>query len=308
MAGQTTHDHNPTPGLEWPTLVLALVIYAGWLAATWYWRALPLPLLFVAGGWLIAWQSSLQHETIHGHPTRSRRFNEALGWPPLSLWLPYASYRDSHTRHHRTGRLTDPLDDPESGYVSAAAWKKSSVVERALASFQMTLLGRLTFGTLAMIFVTLRQELHAIVHGNRRRRRIWCAHMLGVALVLLWVTQACGMPLWLYLVAFVLPGAALTRLRAFAEHRWAKRLDERTVVVESWLFGLLFLHNNLHVAHHLYPAAPWYRLPGLYRELSIELHGRQGRRVYRGYREVAWRFLLRRYDTPRYPGRLSPDA
>ena len=102
--------------IEWPTAALAFVIYASWLMATYFYRDLPWWGLPAIGGWIIAWQLNLQHETIHGHPTRKRAVNEAIGCWPLSLWLPYSIYRSTHLAHHRDENLTDPLDDPESYY------------------------------------------------------------------------------------------------------------------------------------------------------------------------------------------------
>ena len=37
---------------------------------------------------LITLHGSLQHEIVHGHPTRWQDVNRALGMVPLSLWLP----------------------------------------------------------------------------------------------------------------------------------------------------------------------------------------------------------------------------
>ena len=54
--------------------------------------SLSAPLLSV----LLTWYGSLQHETIHGHPTPFRRFNGMLGSLPLSLWIPYTVYRETH--------------------------------------------------------------------------------------------------------------------------------------------------------------------------------------------------------------------
>ena len=51
-------DHSPD-----------IAIYGGFLALTFWWQSLPLSVVAFAGGWLIAWQGSLQHEVIHGHPT-----------------------------------------------------------------------------------------------------------------------------------------------------------------------------------------------------------------------------------------------
>src|SRR5690349_16055256 len=102
--------------VEWPTVALAAVVYGAWGLLTFYNGSLPLLVLMPLGAWVTAWQASLQHEIIHGHPTRSRRLNRLIGLWPLMLWLPFESYRISHLVHHRDERLTDPLDDPESHY------------------------------------------------------------------------------------------------------------------------------------------------------------------------------------------------
>src|ERR1700685_863314 len=75
--------------VEWPTLVLAILIYGMWFAATLFWRALPWPVLAALGSVAVAWHMSLQHEIIHNHPTRWRRLNRAIGAWPLALWLPF---------------------------------------------------------------------------------------------------------------------------------------------------------------------------------------------------------------------------
>ena len=88
-------------GIEWPTAGLAVTIYGLWLLATYFYRDLPWWGLTALGAWIVAWQLNLQHETIHGHPTRNRRVNEAIACWPLSLWLPYSIYRSTHLAHHR---------------------------------------------------------------------------------------------------------------------------------------------------------------------------------------------------------------
>lgn len=292
---------------EWPTIALTLLIYGGWLALTWWWQAVPFLLLCLAGGWLVAWQGSLQHEVMHGHPTRSRRINDAIGSPPLSLWLPYAVYRVSHLRHHRDEHLTDPIEDPESVYLRQADWDRLGGFVRLVLRFNMTLIGRLTIGPAIMIAGFLWTEARAVLRdegGGTRlsSRRIWARHALGVAAILFWVVGICGMPLATYLFGFVYVGAALTRLRSFAEHRFAERHEERTAIVEKGgLLGLLYLNNNLHVLHHLRPNVPWYRLPEVYRAERDGLVAHNGGLVYAGYLDIARRFLLRAHDDPRHP-------
>ncbi|MCB4768786.1 fatty acid desaturase [Ancylobacter sp. Lp-2] len=291
-----------SPRLEWPTIGLAVLIYGGWLALTWWWEAVPFWMLCAVGGWLVAWQGSLQHEVMHGHPTRSRRINDAVGWPPLSVWLPYPIYRSSHLRHHRDEHLTDPIEDPESVYLRQTDWDRLGGVTRLLLRFNMTLVGRLTLGPFIMIGGFLWTEARAVWRGEGKARRIWARHALGVAGLLAWVVGVCGMPLATYLFGFVYVGAALTRLRSFAEHRFAEEHEERTAIVEKGgLLGLLYLNNNLHVLHHLRPHLPWYRLPAVYRDEREDLVERNGGLVYAGYLDVARRFLLRAHDDPRHP-------
>ncbi|MGN7962851.1 fatty acid desaturase [Brucella sp. 22210] len=288
--------------VEWQTVILAAAIYGGFLAVTWFWASLPVVVVIAAGGWIIAWHSSLQHEVIHGHPTRNRLINDAIGWPPLSLWLPYPIYREGHLTHHRDEHLTDPIEDPESFYLTRAAWERMGRFGKALSGWNMTLLGRLTIGPLVMILSFMAQEFEQIRHGDRTRAKLWIGHFGAVAIVLLWVVWICKMPLWLYMLGFVYVGATLSRLRSYAEHRFAEHHEERTAIVENTpVFGLLFLHNNLHVLHHQRPAIPWYKIPTIYhrdRQLLIE---RNGGLVYNGYLDIARRFLFKAHDDPRHP-------
>ncbi|TCM46130.1 fatty acid desaturase [Rhizobium sp. PP-F2F-G48] len=180
---------------EWPTVVLATVIYGGFLGVTFWWQSLPLVLVVLSGGWLVAWHGSLQHEVMHGHPTRSQRINDAIGSIPLSLWLPYPIYKDSHLKHHHDEHLTDPIEDPESSYLTRNAWEQLGELGRVLAHWNTTLLGRLTIGPAVMILSFLAQEGRLLKANEPGRRQIWAAQLAGVAVLLFWVTVICGMPI-----------------------------------------------------------------------------------------------------------------
>jgi fatty acid desaturase len=285
-------------GVEWPTLVLAALIYGLWAAATLLHDRLPWPLLVLVGGWVIAWQGSLQHEIIHGHPTRSHRLNTLIGFAPLSLWLPFEAYRQSHLAHHATEHLTDPAHDPEARYLPASA----SMSRRWAAALQATLLGRLVVGPPIEIGAFWMAEAGRIARREPGRLRLWAGHGLAAALVVGWLVWVCHMPLWLYLACFVYPGAALSLLRSYAEHRADPTPEHRVAVVEhAPVLGLLFLHNNLHVAHHDRPGAPWHQLPVLYARDRERLLRLNGGLVYAGYGEIVRRFLLRPHDEPTHP-------
>ena len=284
--------------VEAPTWVLIALIYGGWLALTYFWRVLPIWFLAPVGAWLCAWHMSLQHEVIHGHPTRSAWINDLIGFPPLSLWLSYDAFRRSHLQHHRNAYLTDPLADPESNYMTPEAWMRAGQAERAAHLMFNTLLGRLTLGPARAMLGHWRREVRRI---RSARPPLWplLLHGLAVGLVLWWVCGVCRIGLGAYIVCYVYPGTALIMIRSLAEHRAAERVQDRTAVVErAGPLGLLFLHNNLHILHHARPDLPWYALPAQWRSARQALLSTQNGPVYQGYGAVARRYFLR----PRHIG------
>ena len=288
--------------VEWPTLALAALIYGMWFAATFYWRALSLPVLTTLGGVTVAWHMSLQHEIIHNHPTRWRRLNRALGTWPLALWLPFESYRISHLQHHNDTRLTDPLEDPESYYFTAQQWRAMGPLGRGIVRAQSTLLGRLIVGPACAMARFWAGEGAAIARGDFRRGAIAARHLIQAALVIGWVVGVCEMPLTLYFWTFCYAGTALALIRSYAEHRAEAEVERRTAIVEnSWLLGPLFLFNNLHVVHHLRPTLPWWRIPRWYRLNRDAVVASNGGLVYRSYFDVARRYLFRPHHVPVHP-------
>jgi fatty acid desaturase len=269
---------------------------------TWFYDALPWWLLLPLGASLIAWQGSLQHEAVHEQLSPHRWLNDAIAWPPLSLWLPFAIYRSTHRSHHDFEILTEPWRDPESFYVDQATWQRLPRPVRAVLWLHNTLLGRLLLGPFLVIGQFLWAEFAAFARGDRRHLAVWLWHLPAVALVLTWVVAVCGIPIWAYLLLFVLPGASLTLVRSFAEHKAAMTPFERSAVVEAGrFFSLLFLNNNLHHVHHKRPDLPWHALPAYWRAHRRELLRENGGLLYGGYLEIARRFWRRPIDEPVHP-------
>lgn len=280
---------------------VATVIVGGFALWAASFSHLPLWLSSPIGSVLLTWYGSLQHETIHGHPTSSRRLNSLLGSVPLSLWVPYGIYRQTHIQHHRHSgrRLTEVGHDPESFYLPPGHLRQVGPVRRLILQANCTLLGRIVLGpAVAIVSFGAREVKRARV--NRRYRRIWLLHAAGVAAVLGWLRFACHIPLLDYVFFVVYPSIGLTHLRSFAEHRADDHADHRTNVVETrspW--AVLFLNNNLHVAHHAHPHVPWYELPRLWRSMR-ESNVRVGY-IFRGYGEVIRAYLLRPFITAEHP-------
>ena len=106
--------------IEWPTLVMLGLCYSVWAASGFLvypdYPVLALAVMAVTA----ALHASLQHEVLHGHPTRSASLNELLVALPLCAAYPFRRFKQLHLRHHNDERLTDPYDDPESWYRAAS--------------------------------------------------------------------------------------------------------------------------------------------------------------------------------------------
>lgn len=288
--------------VEWPTWALLGGCYGAWVAVLHgadsalgpFWIPLAIPLLVL--------HSSLQHELLHGHPTRSRRLNELLALPALGLFVPYRRFRDLHVAHHRDECLTDPYDDPESWYVSAERWRAHGRLMRGLLALNATLLGRVTLGPALALAGFWRADIEAIVRGEPGVGRAWLVHAAALVPVFL-VLLVTGVHPLLYAFAVAYPAMSVLMIRSFVEHRAAEAVPERTVVVEAGAFAsLLFLNNNLHAIHHESPSLPWYALPAAWRASRERVLARNGGYHFPdGYAGVARRWLLRRREPVVHP-------
>ena len=290
---------------QWPTWLLIVTIYGGWFGVATHARALGLPLTTALLALLGAWYMSLQHELLHGHPTRSPRFNALLGFAPLAVWFPYGVYRDSHLQHHDDPHLTLPERDPESYFVSQHVWERAGFAIRALLTFRNTFIGRLLVGPAFAIAATGVNALDKIKRGDWRDVPVWFVHLTALVALTVWLQRACGIPAWVFIVGAGYGSLSLGSIRSFQEHRTAHAHEHRTVVNEAgWFWRLLFLNNNYHLVHHDLPHVPWFALREVYdasREQYIE---RSGGFLVKGYGEWVRRYAFARVAHPVY-GDLS---
>lgn len=289
---------------EGPTWVLAIAIYACWSGLVWFHAALPWWVLWPAATYVTAIHFSLQHEAIHGWRSAPLWLRNVMVWPPIGLWLPFEIYRRSHSIHHRNAALTYPGLDTESVYHKRADWLSYGSLWRSVLMVNQTFFGRLLLGPPIRLSKVVTRDLAKFVRGDFGDGWIWLRHIVGVTLILLFVTQIAGLPLWQYLLFFFYSGMVLGWLRPFLEHRWGAAPYERVAAVESnWVFGLLFLWNNLHIVHHRHPTMPWYQIPGFYRQHRSEMLALNGQYVYAGYGD-----LMRRYWRKANFSPVHPDA
>ncbi|MEE9586600.1 MAG: fatty acid desaturase [Hyphomicrobiaceae bacterium] len=282
------------PPIEWQTLLVLLACYGTWGAVTYFHEQIGLWLMIPIAVYSVALHSSLQHEALHGHPTRRRFVNELLVFATLGLFVPYRRFRATHLRHHCNERLTDPYDDPESWFLAETDWERLSGSMRVLLSFNATLAGRLVLGPALAAIGLWRNDFRELRAGNMSVARAYILHGLGIAIVLGWVVGVCGLNPLVYALLVCYPAMSCLMLRTYAEHRAHENPTSRSAIIEATpFFALLFLNNNLHHVHHSSPRTPWYELPGLYRAGKQRFVSENGGYGFDGYGALFRRHFLR---------------
>ena len=285
-------------------MALLAAFFAAWLATVLGHRQIPWPLqvvtlVFLGGLWM-----SLGHELLHGHPTRWNAVNTAIGFIPLSFWLPFARYKRLHIKHHLSD-LTHPEDDPESFYVPPLTWQQASPLRRRYVLFLRTAPGRLTIGVPRGILRFWRRELRLVPGGGIVRA--WVPHLLAAVALGWWLFGVVGVSPWVYVFGFCLGGSSCTQLRSFVEHAAVAEGTRSAVVKAGPPMSLLYLNNNLHHTHHAAPDLEWYRIPAMHSALGSDEIAAAGAGLYRGgYLEVIRTYFFEPFCQPDHP--LSPGA
>ena len=293
--------NRPTQ-IEWPTIILIILTYGALASLMWFYYTLPFWVIMPLAGYFIALHGSLQHEVLHGHPTRNALVNELLVAINFSLNFPYRRYRKLHLIHHNDENLTDPTLDPESYYLLPDDWAKLPAPLKQLYTINNTLAGRMLIGPIIGTIRFWSSEFMAIAKGDMAVAKAWAWHIPACAITLAYAYFICGIPLWAYLVMFAWPGIAFSLVRSFCEHQAVENLGERTIVVESSApLSLMFLNNNLHLPHHLKPRMAWYQLPAYYRAEREELLRKNHGYLMRGYREIFRRYFFKSKEPVAYP-------
>ncbi|WP_419904342.1 fatty acid desaturase [Kiloniella sp.] len=283
---------------EWRTLALIIVCYLslGLLLVAPLELPILLQILLVIP--LITLHSSLQHECIHGHPFTSQKLNDAIVFMPIGVLLPYFRFKASHIKHHQNASISDPYEDPESGYQDMKIWEKRPNWVQKIFEFNNTLSGRMLIGP-ALSFVGF--SIAEMGSGDRRVIGTWLIHFVISGLVLLSVFYWSTMPIWAYLICCYF-AYSLLMVRTFLEHQAHESMRARTVIIEDkGFFSFLFLNNNLHVVHHAYPTVAWYKLPSIFsnnRQRFLEMNRGY---CFKNYAEIFRRFAFKRKEPVAYP-------
>ncbi len=300
---------SPTARTEWPTWVALVAVYGAWVAAICgsvvLGPYLTTPLLIL----ICAWYMSIQHELVHGHPTRIRWLNKALGFAPLAIWFPYTLYAESHLRHHNDKNLTLPDIDPETHYVSGARWDTSGKVMRLLYTARKSFWGRFFFGPAMSLMPTFYEAVEQPLTGNFKYVPMWLTHLVLTGVMLAAVNSYAGISPLHYMFGIAYPALSLAMVRSYYEHRAADNCKHRIVINEaSWPMRFLYLNNNYHLVHHDLPSLPWYLLPQVYQANRDDYIARCDDFLIPGYGKLMRQFGFRPVDAPVHPIAREPRS
>ena len=262
----------------WPTVVFGLLVvssyatvlilsFAGQLAL---WLALPLVTVLTYLAYTVLHEAA--HGTISGSHQSLRWLNEALGY--LAAWImmiPLTAHRHEHLAHHR--HTNDGDADPDF-HVGAM---RNSLAAAAVAAAKLSV-GQYTY-----------YLKHRWAKAPRKQNLYLCAE---VAVIMLPRLGLLAGGYWLESIvlfgaAWLLGVSVTLYLFAYLVHRphtdVGRYVDTSTVIAPAPLHGLvswLWVFQNYHSIHHLFPRVPFYQYARLFDEIEPIMR-EKGAPVYR---------------------------
>ena len=264
--------------VAWPTVILGLVVGVSYLAtvamaltgALSLWLAVPVVAVLTYLSYTVAHESV--HGSISGNNRSMRWANKSLGY--MAAWIlmiPLTAHRHEHMAHHRN--TNDHEHDPDF----PVARMRGSLPAAALAAVQITI------GQFSHYFKYHWKTAPA------RQNLVMCLEVVAAILPRLavlpsgyWVEG-----LALFVLAWLIGVTVLLYLFAYIVHRpheqVGRYLDTSTILLPGPLGTLLtwlWMFQNYHSIHHLFPRVPFYRYATLYAEIE-EIMAAKGSPVYR---------------------------
>ena len=287
--------------LEWPTFSLFLLTYFCFAAVTHF--ASNIPTIIVIGflSILLTMHSSLQHETIHILEPKWPILSFVLATPALGMAVPYCRFRDLHLVHHINEQLTDPFDDPETGYLEPSVWDGLSGPIKVILLMNNVLIGRILLGPAIGIVAFIHQDIKLIIAGDNKALFGWLKFIPAISAVFLWLYFFGTVQVWHYALACYI-ALSILKIRTFIEHRAHELSQGRSVIVEDrGPLSILFLNNNFHAVHHTHPNIPWYNLPATFNNQKNNFLKHNDNYYFKNYFNVFKRYLLVKKEEVAHP-------
>lgn len=261
--------------VAWPTIALGLLFFVSYCAAvalalTGYLSLfLAVPLVAV----LTYLSYTILHDSAHGSISGNRRsmrwVNEGLGY--MAAWIlmiPLTAHRFEHMAHHR--HTNDEAQDPD---------------------FHV---GRMRNSLPAVVRATTQGIVSQFTYYAKYRWKKAPARQnlylcLEVAAALVPRLAVCAAGFWveglaLFVLAWLLGATMVLYLFAYIVHRphaqTGRYVDTSTILLPTPLLNWLWMFQNYHSIHHLFPRVPFYKYGQLYTEIEA-IMAAKGAPVYR---------------------------
>lgn len=264
--------------VAWTTVALGIVLVVVYVATVAGALADVLPIWFaVPMAALITYLSyTVLHDAVHGSITGNQRslrwLNKALGY--LAAWIvmiPLTAHKHEHIAHHRYANDVENDPDYHVGRMSASPLDAVGAVLRAYTRQ----------------FSYYRE--HCWQTAVAKQNAALCVEVFA-ALVPRVAIAAAGYwaeALLLFVVAWLIGAVVLLYLFAYVVHRPHARtgryVDTSTILLPGTLNKIatwLWMFQNYHSIHHLFPRVPFYRYADLYRDIEGIMAAR-GAPIYR---------------------------
>ncbi|WP_068501109.1 fatty acid desaturase, partial [Oleiphilus sp. HI0067] len=251
--------------ISWLTVIYTFSVVIGTIAFLYFYSQGDIPLIPAVVGLaaLTYFSYSALHEAAHGNINGNNKklqwLNDLCGYlaAPL-ISVPYASHRYEHMTHHRHTNQADK--DPD--FVISG-------MQHGFVSFIKTVL----------VFIWMQITYFARVKWDTaptKERAIYCAELmfsLGWRVALLAYAPSIELALVLVL-GFLLGGTFTAYWFAYRPHipyqETARYRNTNNLIVPVWLkpFEWIWVGQNLHAIHHLFPRVPFYKYHALYRDIQ----------------------------------------
>lgn len=248
------------PALSWITISLFITITVSFISATLLAinGEIPITYAMIVNAIVVYIAYTIVHEAAHGLVCSNRIMNRVIGTIALSFITItpfFSTYRFLHLTHHKY--INDPEKDPDYFCGSGPKWMlpfRWMVMDMAYVTNYFT-----------MGYYTIRPTMEKV--------EFWVSVMFGSCVLAAIITHG-------YLVEFILLYFIPTRIgllflallfdylphypHSITNQQNRFQATNNRVGLE-WLLTPLFLGQNYHLTHHLYPNVPFYR----YRKLWL---------------------------------------
>jgi len=257
-------------GIAWPTLLLGIATPAAFAALVWLAvsGALPYWLVIPVLSYLIYMLYTPLHEAVHRNVSGQQ---PGFGWlddlvgtlVSLPLGISYTMHRAAHFAHH--SKTNDPDHDPDMVFASG---RPSEVLAGAL---------KIVVSEYAWYFRVAWPKAS-------RKERLLIVMELSLILASRLIPILAGFPLEVLLlgivpnmVGVVLVACGFAWLVHYPHDNKGRYQNTSTFIVDSWLnwpMTVVWLWQNYHSIHHLFPRVPFYRYHRVFGEIRAVMAAR----------------------------------